>query len=67
MKGKTIIYAMVVVLLLSHMSCSANMLFRGARAGSTDKVGHVVVIGMVRDIDSTIFKDVTEVPLNIQK
>jgi len=67
MKGKAIIYAMVVVLLLSHISCTANMLFRGDHTGSTAKVGHVVVVGMAKDIDSTIFKDVTEVSLNIQK
>jgi len=67
MKGKAIIYAMVVVLLLAHISCTANRMFSGARTGSTDKVGHVVVIGMQNDIDSTMFKDVTEVSLNIQK
>jgi len=68
MKDNTSIFAMMLVLLLTHASCcTTNLLCSGPRMGSTDKVGSVVVVSMVNDIDSTIFEEIISDSLNIQK
>jgi len=60
MKGKIRNYILYIVL-LTLISCTANMMFRGPHGGATNKVGEVVVIEV--GIDSTVFKDIEEVHL----